>query len=117
LAPSANHTWVLDPAHPFQGLSAGSHLTMLRNSDNYDPIEHDGPQWRNLTQAELEENGPFIGDCPADLNADEFIDAADLSVLLANWGPNAHGPADIDDDGDVDSVDLSHLLSAWGPCM
>jgi hypothetical protein len=113
----SDSSWAVDDAHPFHGLPGGSHLAMLRNSDNYDPIEHDGPEWRNLTQAELEENGPFVGDCNPDLNGDDVVDGADVGLLLAAWGQGVDGPADIDQDGDVDGADLGLLLSAWGPCV
>lgn len=109
-------SWAIDDAHPFHGLPGGSHLAMLRNSDNHDPIEHEGPAWRNLTKQELEENGPFVGDCEADVNGDDVVDGGDLGVVLAAWGPNVRGLADIDQDGDVDGSDLGLLLSAWGAC-
>jgi hypothetical protein len=52
--------------------------------------------------------------CPADLDGDGNIGAADLSLLLASWG--AGGAADLNDDGIVGAADLSLLLAAWGPC-
>jgi hypothetical protein len=53
-------------------------------------------------------------DCAADLNDDLFTDAADLSVLLANWGNSGQG--DLNNSGLVDGADLAGLLGAWGPC-
>ena len=50
----------------------------------------------------------------ADLDGDGFVDAADVSVLLGDWG----GPetrSDLDIDGDVDAADQAVLLGAWGP--
>lgn len=117
LEPISDTAWTIDPAHPFHGQPGGTHLAMLRNSDNYDPIEHDGPEWRNLTLAELEENGPFVGDCAADLNGDNTVDGADVGLLLSAWGPNSSGLADIDQDGDVDGGDIGLLLSEWGACQ
>lgn len=68
----------------------------------------------------------------ADLNEDGMIDGADLTFLLAHWGPCPRNcPMDINRDGQVSAVDLTHLLSrtppptgsdlvqlfsAWGPC-
>ncbi|MFN9953355.1 MAG: GC-type dockerin domain-anchored protein, partial [bacterium] len=52
--------------------------------------------------------------CPADLDGDGFVSAADLSALLGNWGNS--GTGDIDGDGFVNAADLSALLGAWGPC-
>lgn len=50
----------------------------------------------------------------ADLDGDGFVDAADLSVLLGDWGgPEAR--SDLDIDGDVDAADQAVLLGAWGP--
>ncbi len=54
--------------------------------------------------------------CPADLDGDGAIGAADLSVLLGAWGPCTGCAADLDGDGQVGAADLSILLGAWGPC-
>jgi len=57
--------------------------------------------------------------CPADLDDDGEVDAADLSRLLADWGacpPKGPCPADLDGSGEVDAADLSLLLAAWGAC-
>lgn len=55
--------------------------------------------------------------CPADLDRDGDVDAADLGVLLGSWGqcfpPCA---ADLDFDGYVNATDMSILLGAWGVC-
>lgn len=48
---------------------------------------------------------------PADLNGDGFVNASDLSILLAQWG--TAGSADIDDDGIVGGSDLAVLLASW----
>ncbi len=56
--------------------------------------------------------------CAADLNDDGVVDAADLAVLLGEWGttvPVGKG-ADVDWDGDIDGADLAVLLGAWGGC-
>lgn len=56
--------------------------------------------------------------CPADLNDDGQVDAADLSIQLSQWGrcasPTCAG--DLDASGRVDGADLTVLLSAWGSC-
>lgn len=54
--------------------------------------------------------------CPGDANNDRVINAADLSVLLAQFGTSvAPGTgADFNGDGQVNSADLSVLLSAFG---
>jgi hypothetical protein len=53
--------------------------------------------------------------CPADLDGNGSVAAADLSMLLSAWG-GIGGPADLDGDGSVAASDLAILLSAWGPC-
>jgi hypothetical protein len=52
--------------------------------------------------------------CPEDLDASGTVDAADLAILLGNWG--AAGVGDIDGSGTVDASDLAQLLGAWGTC-
>jgi hypothetical protein len=53
-----------------------------------------------------------LEECPSeDLDGDGLVSAADLSILLLNWGtPDV---ADIDCDGVVGATDLSRLLLAW----
>lgn len=54
------------------------------------------------------------GYCIGDLNYDDLVDGADLSVLLANWDGDSCG--DLNGDGLVDGGDLAILLAAWGQC-
>jgi hypothetical protein len=49
----------------------------------------------------------------ADLNADGFVNGADLGILLASWGACANCDADLDGSGAVDAADLAVLLAAW----
>ena len=52
----------------------------------------------------------------ADINADEVVDASDLSLLLSQWGPCASMIdcfADLDGNGAVDLDDLVTVLQAW----
>jgi hypothetical protein len=67
----------------------------------------------NAALAWVESN--LVGDasCPADLDGDGDVGAADLGILLSGWGTP---DGDIDGDGLGDSVDLGQLLSAWGAC-
>lgn len=61
-------------------------------------------------------NPPCAGSvCFADPNGDGSRDAADLSIVLQNWG-NLGTTADLDNDGLVAAGDLSLLLANWGPC-
>lgn len=55
--------------------------------------------------------------CAADLNDSGVVDAADLALLLGQWGTAGGTPsADLDHDGSVAAADLAQLLSAWGIC-
>jgi hypothetical protein len=57
-----------------------------------------------------------ICDAPGDLDGNCTVDAADLAVMLAAWGPCGKGgcPADLDGDGFVTGGDLTMLLADWG---
>ncbi len=50
---------------------------------------------------------------PADLDGNGTVDAADLAILLGQWGGKG-GSADLDGNGTVDAADLAILLGAWG---
>ena len=52
--------------------------------------------------------------CPWDLSGDGIVGAADLLVLLTQWG--GPGSADFDGDGNVGAEDLLVMLVNWGPC-
>jgi hypothetical protein len=54
----------------------------------------------------MTDTGPF-----GYLNGDDRIDAADIAILLGQWGGD--GSADLDDDGIVGAADLAILLGAW----
>jgi hypothetical protein len=56
--------------------------------------------------------------CPGDITGGGFVDAIDLSILLAFWGSTGGGEfdADVNNDGIVEGADLSIVLSGWGPC-
>lgn len=46
-----------------------------------------------------------------DINGDGSVNAADLAILLGQWG--GKGSADLDGDGQVGASDLAILLGAW----
>ena len=50
---------------------------------------------------------------PMDLNIDGCINADDLGMLLAAWGPAGKHPADFNHDGIIDGVDLGMMLGCW----
>jgi hypothetical protein len=75
------------------------------------------PARKALPPKEVPEGGIAGGTpcgCTADLTGDGMIDAADLSILLGQWG--GPGSANLDGSGFVSAADLSILLGAWGPC-
>lgn len=49
---------------------------------------------------------------PGDLDGNGSVDAADLAILLGQWG--GAGSGDLDASGTVDAADLAILLGAWG---
>lgn len=58
--------------------------------------------------------------CAGDANGDGLVNAADLSVLLSNFGQPAAGPGfgDLNGDGQCNGADLSVLLATFGvPCI
>lgn len=49
---------------------------------------------------------------PGDLNNNDVVDAADLGLLLPNWGSDDLA-SDLDGDGTVSGSDLARLLANW----
>lgn len=49
----------------------------------------------------------------ANFNLDDYVNGADLGVLLGDWSTQT-GEGDVDGDGDVDGQDLGRLLGSWG---
>ncbi|MCH2162247.1 MAG: hypothetical protein MK085_10285, partial [Phycisphaerales bacterium] len=58
---------------------------------------------------------PDTPPCDADLNGDNVVDATDLGIFLAYWGPKPHG-GDFNNDGVANAADLGIMLAAWGEC-
>jgi len=59
-----------------------------------------------------------VDPCPGDITGGGFVDAIDLSILLAFWGSTGGGEfdADVNNDGIVEGADLTIVLTGWGPC-
>lgn len=74
-----------------------------------------GPVPRSSQSPTNPECGTKPPACPADLNNDGTVDAADLAELLSAWGGT--GAGDIDGDGSVGASDLAAMLNAWGACQ
>lgn len=87
---------------------------MLGSSGKWNDLNNTGSGYPHIAVIELAGGGGGGGGCPADLDGDQLVTAADLSLLLANWG--GLPDFDISGDGFVDAADLSLLLAAWGDC-
>jgi hypothetical protein len=67
------------------------------------------------TANDANENGiPDSCELPGDLNQDGAVDAADVTILLDNWGATGPNIADLNGDGFVGASDFSLLLNNWG---
>ncbi|MEC9373830.1 MAG: hypothetical protein VYC34_08300 [Planctomycetota bacterium] len=64
---------------------------------------------------EEDEEAVRLDPCPADLDGDGVVGAADLAALLGSWAEFGV-PADFNGDG-VGADDLALLLGSWGPCF
>lgn len=59
--------------------------------------------------------GDQLCPCLGDLDASGSVDAADLAILLGEWGQD--GPlGDLNFNSAIDAEDLAILLGAWGAC-
>ncbi len=54
--------------------------------------------------------------CPADLNADNIVDQADLDRLLQFYGDCLECEEDLNQDNLVDYADAVIMTQQWGPC-
>jgi hypothetical protein len=57
------------------------------------------------------------GACPQDTDGDGAVGFADLSKLLALWGPCDACGLDVDGNGVIGFPDLTGLLGVWGDCV
>ncbi len=57
---------------------------------------------------------PFA--CPGDLDGNGEVDAADISIVLLNFGACTNCAADRDGSGEVDAGDIGTILIDFGPC-
>lgn len=110
LLPEANVVWSSDLAgvvgtgrlFTTRSLAPGVHNLTLTGTDS------DGLSTSKLIKVTV--TARAVRD--ADLNGDGTVDAADLSLLLGEWG-NAGSMADLDVNGIVDAGDLATLLGAF----
>ena len=125
-----------DPPNTFQPMvqrqiNTGPYTAASRWGDyagmNVDPVDghtmwahHEyaqGNAWRTWVQSFF----PALP-CPADIappgtpKGDGVVNAADLLLIINNWGLCAGCPADINNDAAVNTSDLLIVINAWGPC-
>lgn len=97
--------WIDVPATHFGWLVQGNETT-LQSVKRFDTRESI-PALRPKITVVYAPPAPLEGD----LNGDDAVDAADLAILLGQWGGG--GTADLDGSGTVDAADLAILLGAW----
>ncbi|MFM1831513.1 MAG: hypothetical protein RLZZ558_1853 [Planctomycetota bacterium] len=54
--------------------------------------------------------------CPADLDGNGTVDAADIGAILLSFGSCDGCPADLDENGTVDAADIGLVLIGYGDC-
>jgi len=119
-APSPGSTPALDKGQTFSGMVQWSappealtdELLITARSPRVDGGDGGTRAWAAITF----EFTPPTPKCPGDANGDGAVNAADLSVLLGQFGtgvPPGSG-ADFNGDGAVDAADLSVLLGRFG---
>jgi hypothetical protein len=97
--------WVDQPSTHFGWLVQGNETT-LQSVKRFDTRESI-PAFRPKITVVYTPPAPLEGD----LNGDGKVDAADLAILLGQWG--GAGSADLNGSGAVDAADLAVLLGAW----
>lgn len=100
-----------DTRHALDGLIAGKRIAVARSTSN----AYGGSELLiDETDADLDDREVEL-DCLGDLNFDREVDAADIGLLLGDWGAS-RSIADLDRNGTVDASDLGLMLGAFGRC-
>lgn len=86
-------------------LAAGSYRITAAAVSHASATETAGASW------DFELRAMPLASCPADLDLSGFVDAQDLSFLLAAFNVDETG--DTDGDNDTDAQDLANLLAAF----
>lgn len=93
-------------------------ISFVANLNSTVPLDPDNPSTGTFTITGTIRGSASLPlpTCPCDANADLAVNAADLSVLLSNFGLAAFGPGegDFNGDGQCNSADLSVLLASFG---
>lgn len=111
-----NSEYPFNPGISFAGtpISIGGSTICGNFSDTMPFISQINGSYQDLGGNTIATECPTVP-CPADLNGDGMIDAADLGLLIGDWGMDG-AATDINGDGTVDGGDLAYILSAWGAC-
>ena len=94
--------------HAFDGLKVAGRLAIPPSTPDIAFLE-DSAVFDERMDVEI------VPDCEGDLDFNGKTDAADLGILLGEWG-RRHSRADLDRNGLVDSADLGLLLGFFGDC-
>lgn len=110
--------WDQENASAFDGVFMGDRLFIERSRTNFDPEEHDGPDWEHIDPADLLPIGRAIPDCSGDTNLDGVVDVVDLVNVILDWGTDGAAlGGDVDMSGLVDVQDLVTVILSWGACQ
>ena len=105
------HSFELPLSH-FVGPSLESHLIVgIYRSTNLGFVN----SGTNAPKLEFTFDVDTAPPCDPDLDGNGTVDARDLGIFLAYWGPKPTA-GDLNEDGVVDATDLGLFLSLWGPC-
>ena len=94
--------------HAFDGLQVAGRIALP-------PSSADLPDLPEIATYDERADVEVVPDCEGDLNFDGRADAADLGIVLSEWG-SRRSRADLDRNGIVDSGDLGRLLAFFGDC-
>lgn len=90
---------------------------LLGSNGKWNDLPDSGAGFPHLAVFELPPDGKRPTACVGDLDDNDFVDAADLAIVLGAWGPcGGSCAADLNQDLFVDAADLAILLGAWGAC-
>jgi len=92
----------------------GDVIQLDGNDCNFNGVPDDCDVATGGGSEDVNRNGvPDECECVGDLDGDDDVDLADLSIVLARYG-SSDPLGDVDNDGDVDLGDLSILLARYG---
>ena len=106
-----------NPGEPNNSGGVEHYAELLGSNGRWNDLNDAGAGYTHIAVVELAAGGGGGGGgggpCPADLDNDGFVDAADIAILLSSWG-KAGG--DITGDQTTNAQDIAALLSSWGAC-